>query len=211
VAEIRVGYFLEDVGQETFIVALVERIAQQAGLATDDLSHDPRSTVGGRGRAVAELHRFLHDVTHEYERPFDILVVAIDGNCQSYTGKRKEIKRVVQQTGYPGPVVCIVPDPHIERWYLADARALAQVVGAKIHPKVPTYKCERGRYKGALRDALLQAGIVAPLGGAEYGADVAAALDLYTVGKADAGFKHSVDDLRAALSTFRETQKGTWG
>jgi len=207
VAEIRVGYFLEDVGQEAFVVGLVKRIAEQVGLATDDLSHDSRSTVGGKGTATTELRRFLRDVTRGSERLFDILTVAIDGNCQGYAGKRKEIKRKAEQTGYPGTVVCIVPDPHIERWYLADATALAHVMGADIQPKVPTYKCERGRYKDALRDAFRQAGIIAPLGGAEYGAEVAAALDLYAVGKADAGFKHSVDDLRAALSLFRETQE----
>ena len=49
-AEIRLGYFLEDVGQEAFLVALVERIAEEVGLARDDLHHDPRSTTGERAQ-----------------------------------------------------------------------------------------------------------------------------------------------------------------
>ena len=201
-AEIRLAYFLEDVGQEAFLIALTERIAEGVGLTTDKLRHDPRSTIGGKGMAVSELRRFLRDVRRERERPFDVLIVAIDGNCQGYAEKRDEILRVVKQTGYPGRVVCAIPNPHIERWYLVDAQCLRRVIEAETQPETPVYKCERGRYKHALREAFRQAGIVAPLGGAEYGPEIAAALDLYIVGKADAGFKHFVDELRVALKSF---------
>lgn len=201
-AEIRLGYFLEDVGQEAFLMALVERIAEEVGLARDDLHHDPRSTVGGKGTAGSELRRFLRDVRRGFERPFDVLIVAIDGNCQSYVGKRKELARVVEQTVYRARVVYAIPNPHIERWYLVDTEALRRVIGPESHPEAPAYKCERQRYKRALRDAFLQAGIVAPLGGIEYGSDIAAAFDLYTVGRADAGFKHFVDELRTAFNLF---------
>jgi len=206
VAEIRLGYFLEDVGQEAFLVALVERIAKEEGLACDDLHHDRRSTTGGRGTTVSELRRFLLDVRRGYERPFDLLVVAIDGNCQGYVDKRNELDHTVAQTRYPGKVVCAIPDPHIERWYLIDTHALRKVIGPEIHPDVPTYKCERQRYKNALRQAFIQAGIIAPLGGIEYGREVAATLDLYAVGKADAGFRHFVDELRTALNLFARMQ-----
>jgi hypothetical protein len=46
------------------------------------------------------------------------------------------------------------------------------------------------------------------LGGAEYGADVARALDLYAVGRVDAGFRHFVDDLRVAFSPLVRRQDG---
>jgi hypothetical protein len=198
--DIRLGYFLEDVGQEAFLVALVERVAKEVGLASGDLDHDPRNVVGGKGTAVSELRFFLRDVQSGYERPFDVLIVAIDSNCQQYVEKRNEILAVVERTGYPGTVVCAIPDPHIERWYLADPQSLRKVIGADIQPKVPTYKCERGRYKYALREAFRQADILAPLGGTEYGSEVATALDLYSVGKVDTAFKHFVDELRAALN-----------
>ncbi len=200
--EIRIGYFLEDIGQERFLTALVSRIAQEMGLALQKLRHEVRNATGGRGVALDELRRFLRDVNHERERPFALLVVAIDGDCLSYRERRDEIRAIVEQSGYPGLVICAVPDPHIERWYLADPCGLQQVLEVGSIPEVPTYKCERGRYKQALRDAIRQTGVVAPLGGLEYGPDIAEALDLYAVGKADAGFKHFVDELQAGLAPF---------
>lgn len=199
-ADIRLGYFLEDVGQEAFIITLANRIAEGVGLTAQDLHHDPRSVIGGEGRAMSELRRFLLDVNRGLERVFDVLIVAIDSNCQGYTEKRNEILRVVEQTSYPGTVVCALPDPHIERWYLADPQALRQAIGADVQPEAPSYKCERGRYKQALRQALRQADIVAPLGGAEYGPEVAGALDIYTVSQKDTAFKHFVEELRGSLS-----------
>jgi hypothetical protein len=206
VADVQLGYFLEDVGQEAFIVSLAERIADEVGLAVDALQHDLRSTVGGKGTAVRELRRFLLDVRRGHHRPFDVLIVAIDGNCQGYVEKRNEIQQIVEQTHYRGSVVCAVPDPHVEYWYLIDAQALRSVIEADVQFEVPAYKCERGRYKRALQNAFRQAGIFAPLGGAEYGADVAAALDLYAVGRVDAGFRHFVDDLRVALTPLARSQ-----
>jgi len=200
VDEIRIGYFLEDIGQERFLTALVNRVAREMGLPSRRLRHEVRNATGGRGAALEELRRFLRDVNHERERPFALLVVAIDGDCRGYRERRDEIRAIVKQSGYLGPVICAVPDPHIERWYLADPRGLQQVLEVGNAPEVPTYKCERGRYKQALRDAIRQTGVVAPLGGLEYGPDIAEVLDLYVVGKANAGFKHFLDELQAGLA-----------
>jgi len=201
VAEIRVGYFLEDIGQEHFLKALVKRVARQVGLASD-VVHDVRNATGGRGVVLDELRRFLRDVSRERERPFDLLIVAIDGDCRGYQERRNEIQSIVTQSGYAGPVICAVPDPHIERWYLADPRGLQRAFDTDVVPQVPPYKCERGRYKRALRDFIRQTGITAPLGGLEYGADVAASLDLYAVDRVDAGFRHFIEDLRQGLTPF---------
>lgn len=198
--EIRIGYFLEDIGQERFLITLVNRIAQRMGLSPRRLRHEVRNATGGRGVVLDELRRFLRDVNHEREHPFALLVVAIDGDCRSYRQRRDEIRAIVEQSSYLGPVICAVADPHIERWYLADPRGLQQVLEISSVPDVPPYKCEHGRYKQALRDAIRQTGIIAPLGGLEYGPDIAEALDLYTVGKVDAGFKHFLDELKAGLA-----------
>ncbi len=203
-AEITIGYFLEDVGQERFLVALVERVAKERGVPPDLLRHDKRNATGGQGKALSELRRFLRDVSRERERPFDLLVAAIDGNCQGYAKRRKEIQATVKRSGYLGSVVCAVPDPHIERWYLADSSSFRQALGTTVAPEVPPYKCERRRYKEALRRAVYQTGAVAPLGGPEYGHDIARALDFYVVGEADAGFKHLIDQLRAALDQLAQ-------
>ena len=205
--EIRIGYFLEDIGQERFLTALVNRVAREMGLPFRRLRHEVRNATGGRGVVLDELRRFLRDVSHERQWPFALLVVAIDGDCHSYREIRDAIRTIVEQSGYPGPMICAVPNPHIERWYLADPRGLQQVLEVGSIPKVPTYKCERGRYKQALRDAIRQTGIIAPLGGLEYGADIAETLDLYAVCKADVGFKHFVDELRARLAPFARGQE----
>lgn len=205
--EIQIGYFLEDIGQERFLKALVNRVAQEMGLPSRRLRHEVRNATGGRGVVLDELRRFLRDVNHERERPFALLVVAIDGDCRGYRERRDEIRAIVEQSGYHGLVICAVPNPHIERWYLADPHGLQQVLEVSSIPEVPSYKCERGRYKQALRDAIRQTGIIAPLGGLEYGPDIAEILDLYTVGKADAGFKHFLDELQAGLALFARGQE----
>src|SRR4030065_393747 len=46
------------------------------------------------------------------------------------------------------------------------------------------------------RGAFRSVGIAAPLGGAEYGSDVAAVMDLYVAGRANSGFGHFVADRR---------------
>lgn len=161
--EIRIGYFLEDIGQERFLKALVNRVAQDMGLAFRKLRHEVRNATGGLDAALGELRRFLRDVNHERERPFALLVVAIDGDCRGYRERRDEIRAIVEESGYPGPVMCAVPDPHIERWYLADPRGLQQVLEVGSVPAVPAYKCERGRYKQALRDAIRQTGVIQPV------------------------------------------------
>jgi len=202
VDEIRIGYFLEDIGQENFLKTLVERVAQEMELTPHRLRHEVRNATGGRGATLNELRRFLHDVSRDRERPFALLVIAIDGDCRGYREVRDEIHTTVEQSGYAGQVAYAVPDPHIERWYLADPRGLQRVLNIKTIPDVPTYKCARDRYKRALRDAVRQVGVIAPLGGVEYGPDIAQALDLYAVGKADSGFKHFIDELRVGLRPF---------
>lgn len=202
-AEITIGYFLEDLGQERFLVALVERIAQEKRVPPDILRHDKRNVTGGQGKALIELRRFLRDVRRKQEYLFDLLVVAIDGNCHGYVERQKEIKDIVTQSSYQGSVVCAVPDPHIERWYMIDPSGFQQALGTHIVPHVPVYKCERDRYKHALRQATQQAGIIAPLGGAEYGQEIARTIHFYDAGKEDTGFKHFIDDLQAAMEQLR--------
>lgn len=203
--DIRVGYFLEDIAQEAFILSLVTRIAEEVGMPETALDHDSRSAIGGRGTVTSELRRFLRDVRRGDERPFDVLVVAIDANCCGYSERRNEIRHIVDQTDYHGTVVYAIPDPHIERWYLEDSQGLREVVDADIQPQTPPYKCERGLYKLALREAFQEAGIHAPLGGAEYGPEIAEVLDLYEVGNADAAFRHFVTDLRAFFTRMKSS------
>ena len=206
-AEIRIGYFVEDIRHESFVKSLVARIAGEMGLPPETLRPTVWNATGGRGAVLRSLERFLRDVSGESQSPLDVLIVAIDGNCSTYLEQRRLIDEAAQRSGYPRKAVCAVPDPHIERWYLADPDGFQRALGAANVPPLPAYKCERGVYKQALRQAIGQVGVVPPLGGAEYGADIAETLDLFAAGKADSGLKHFVRDLRAALAPFAAGHK----
>jgi hypothetical protein len=194
-----IGYFLEDIAQERFITSLVQRVADDLMVA---VTQDVRNATGGKGRVMAELQRYLRDVRVGCAPLHLLLVVVIDGNCVSYQTKRQQIEQVKERTGYPGTLLCAVPDPHIERWYLADAEGFSRAIEVGEPPAPPTYKCERHRYKQALRQAFREAGIQPQLGGAEYAGEIVAQMNLYRAGQADAALKHFIDDLRVALQPF---------
>ena len=201
-AKLRVGYFLEDIAHEKFVTALVRRVGKEAGLAPEALEYIVYNASGGKGRTMTELRRFLRDAQRGIIPPTPVLVVAIDGNCQGYTEKYNEIRRVAEDYGYAGQLVCAIPDPHIERWYMADPGGLQQAIGAGVRPVLPAYKCERGQYKRAILGVFADVGIKPLLGGAEYGDAVVEAMNLYAAQQADPALKHFVDYLKAALSTF---------
>jgi hypothetical protein len=200
VAEIRVGYFLEDIGHQRFICTLVERVAQDLGLPPAHLRHDVRNASGGAGQTITSLRSFLHRHTRTEELPFDVLVVAIDGNCSTYAAKRDEIVGLMSQAEYPGLFACAVPNPHVERWYIADPMGFRNAFATATPPSVPRYKCEKARYKTALSDALRDADLEAPLGGAEYGEEIAQHISLQRAGANDPSLKHFRDDVRQALA-----------
>ncbi len=207
-AKLRVGYFLEDIGHKEFIPALVERIADKAGLVSRTLEHVIYNASGGKGQAITELKNFLRDMARGVVSPTPVLVVAIDGNCQGYMEKRNEIQQIAELHEYPGQLVCAIPDPHIERWYIADPPGFQQAIEARIQPSLPAYKCERGRYKRAMLDVFADVDVRPLMGGAEYGREIVAAMDLYTAQKVDAALKHFVDDLKAVLLPVAQSPVG---
>gem|GEM_PF-191020 len=198
------GYFLEDIAHERFMKALVERIALEQGIRAENLSHDIRNATGGSGKSLAQFKRFLHEYAKGRESAFDIIVVAIDGNCTGYTQKRSEITAIKEQTGYGGQLVCAVPDPHIERWYLADGIACQKAIRSTAPPDCPAYKCEKGRYKNALGEAIRSAGVITLLGGAEFGPQIVEEMDFYRAGQNDSSLKHFIEELRVAFGPFIE-------
>ena len=206
-AEVHVGYFLEDIAQERFLCALVTRVAEEKGIPVDMLRHEVRNASGGKGQAMNSLSQFLDRWRHDKVPVLDLLIVAIDSNCDSFTERRREIENLVRERGYHGPLACAVPDPHIERWYLADPEGFQRALSAPEAPCCPRYKCERDRYKRALRKALREAGVEAPLGGAEYGDDIVRSMDLYRAGRRDRSLKHFLDDLREALTLAYTTRE----
>jgi hypothetical protein len=194
-----IGCFLEDIAQEQFITSLVQRVASDLNVP---VASDVRNATGGKGRVMDEFQRYLRDAQRGRVTLHPVLVVVIDGNCMSHLAKRRQIEQAQAYTGYAGTIVCAVPDPHIERWYLADTQGFGRAIQGSRPPELPAYKCERDRYKHTLRQAFHTAGIEPQLGGAEYAGENVAQMDLYRAGQTDSALKHFLDDLRVALQPF---------
>lgn len=208
VARFRVGYFLEDRAQEGFLKAIVRRIAREVHLELADIEHDVRSPSGekgrrgGRGQAITEFRAFLRESAKSEGTPFDILIVAIDGNCKGFNHVEAQLRKYADNSRYPlaDDIVFAIPDPHIERWYLDDSEAFKKSVRLDSPPYVPKPKCEKDIYKRALEQNLRAAGISSLLGGPEYAETIVENMqDLYSVGKVDPSFGHFLDNLKLRL------------
>jgi hypothetical protein len=184
------------------MLGLVENVVTSNFSHPLELEPTVRSASGGRPEVVSQLRRYLRDVAREHYPGHDIVVVAMDGNCHGFNDVRNGIMRLVDQIEYPGSVVCAVPDPHIESWYLSDPENLARTLGSDRIPKVPPYKCERAIYKGELSQTLASIGVKAPLGGTEYGREIAQAINLFQAGQNVPSLKQFVDDFCGTAANF---------
>jgi hypothetical protein len=126
----------------------------------------------------------------------DLLFVAIDANCTSFNVARKDIDKNIEPE-FKNRAVIACPDPHIERWYLADKTAFMRVM--EKQPKVGRKKCERDYYKVALARTIISAGYPATLGGIEFAEEIVQEMDFYLAGKTDRSFKHFLDDARRMI------------
>lgn len=196
---LRIGFFLEDIAHERILRRVVERCAASVGIDEQRLTADIRNATHGSPAVLSEFRRYLRRFSTDAESPFDVLIVAIDGNCSGYTTKKREILELAERSSYPGIVVVGVPDPHIEKWYMADGQACRHAIAAPVLPNMPGYKCERQRYKRVLLDYIKSTGVVPLLGGAEYGPQIADAIDLQHAKQNDPSLGHFVTDLREAF------------
>lgn len=189
-----VDLFVEDTAHEEFLKPLVRRLAAEEGRS---VRIRVRSALGGHPRALTEfrLYQRVAGVMVTAERSADLVVVAIDANCSSFQTARNRIREEVL-TDFRDRVVTACPDPHIERWYLADLRSFKFVVGRG--PDEVEEKCARGHYKGILKSAVTQAGHP-PSDGVDFAAALAAGMDLYRAGRSDSSFKAFLDEFRSAL------------
>jgi hypothetical protein len=159
-----IDLFAEDRAHELLVSALLRRILGQADLP---FALNVRSAVGGHGRALTALKTYQRAVLKSAAglvRP-DLLVVIIDANCQGPVEARKAIQAEIVSDA-AGETVIACPDPHIERWFFADPKVFARVIGVDQQPG--RRKCERGRYKALLKDAVRRAGHFPTVGGVEF-------------------------------------------
>ncbi len=196
---LRVDLFAEDRAHEAFVRALAGRIAREEQVS---ITMQTRSARGGHPRALGEL-RSWQTLLEKDALPAgapDLVVVVIDGNCGSSQGKREEIREATHSL-LEERVVAGCPDPHVERWFLADPDSFHAVVGYR--PVLGSEKCEREYYKKLLVDAIHEAHQPTTLGGIEFAGELVEAMDLFRAGKGDASLRAFVRDLRSGLRHAR--------
>jgi len=191
-----VDLFVEDRAHEEFVGAVVRRIARAENR---QIQLRVRAARGGYPRVLSELDLYQKLVLKGLAGMSlpDVLVIAADANCHGLAARKKAIRRRLEKA-FRGRTVLAVPDPHVERWYLSDRQAFKQVVG--VQPPAERRKCERGRYKRILAQAVRDGGNPAILGGIEFAKELAESMDFYRAGRAEPGLRQFVND---AVSAFR--------
>lgn len=189
-----VDLFVEDTAHEEFLKPLIGRLAAEEG---QSVGIRVRSALGGHPRALAEfrLYQRVTGLMATAETSADLIVVAIDANCSPFSTARQQIQGAVQ-AGFEARVITACPDPHIEKWYLADLQSFRAVVGRG--PEAIEEKCARSHYKGLLQTAVRQAGHPAS-DGVDFAAPLATGMHLYRAAKADSSLKAFLDEFRAAI------------
>jgi Domain of unknown function (DUF4276) len=167
----KINLFVEDRGHAVFLQALVQRLADHYRIPVFIRLGSAR---GGYGKMVSKLKEYISDLQLDQEDLPDLLIVATDGNCKGYMGRKQEIDSAVK--GFNRRVIYAIPDPHIERWLLLDSAAFKKVLGRGC--SAPIQKCERALYKRLLLEAVRKAGVNPPLGGIEYAEDLVHAMNL---------------------------------
>lgn len=187
--------FVEDRAHEEFLKPLLARIAREERMT---VWARVRSATGGHGRAIAEFKLYQRVVARSSLSSVaaDLVVVAIDGNCSTFADARRSLRDAAEPM-LQDRLVVACPNPHVERWYLADPQSFESVVGSR--PDIGTRKCARDHYKQVLSSAIAQGGHPATLGGVEFAPELVEAMDLYRAGRNDSSLRAFIDDLRAKL------------
>ena len=193
--QVVVDLFVEDRAHEELLNPLLTRVAREEQI---EVWPRVRSSRGGHARAIAEFKLYQLFVVQSAlsNTPADIVVVAIDGNCSTFAKARKDIQDATDST-LRDRLVVACPDPHIERWYVADPQSFETIVGHR--PRVGRKKCARDHYKQVLTNAIQRAGHPVMLGGVEFASELVEGMDLYRAGKNDSSLKAFIDDLRVKL------------
>ena len=189
-----IALFVEDYAHQQIIGALVRRISVEYNTA---IRLDWRVAVGGHGKVITELNDYMRDLKRQGSPWPDLIVVATDANCKGLNERAREI--VVRDE--PAPMILAIPDPHIERWLLLDGAAFKTVFGKGCDS--PDQKCDRGRYKQRLIEAIYATGTIPRLGGIEYAEDIVEQININRAERVDRSFRRFVADLR---NTFQGWQ-----
>lgn len=195
----RVDLYCEDQGHELFTRALISRLAGEEGFR---VSIQTRSGRGGHGRAISEFRAWQRAASRPaaHSKP-ELLVLVIDGNCKDWGEAHRNLLAAVDTAVFPRQVVGC-PDPHIERWCIADPLSFKQIVGAS--PLADPGKCDRSVYKNLLRESIAAAGQPILTDAMEFAPDLVLAMDFYRAAKNknQRSLRLFVEDLRKAIRTL---------
>lgn len=195
----RVVYVLEDGAHEQFVPPLFRRLA---GDASVELAEQVLRPMGGAGRTIDGLRRLLAEIRLGVVEQPDAIVVGIDADCSERGERGRQVARARQREDYLGVVVVAEPEPHIESWYFADTAAFQRLLRVADLPPAPSVRCRKDDYKDRLREAVRSGGGPAPLGGVEYGPEIAAAMNVHRAGRSTPSLRRVVDDARACLARY---------
>ena len=186
-----VDLLVEDVGQELFIGALVRCL-----LIDLDVTPEIRvvTAQGGRPKLLNEVKIYQRALELNQRRLPDFIVISTDGNCEGFIRRRDDLLAALDEKYRPF-CVCAVPDPHVEKWFLADQGALRRVLGQGAN--LPAHKCDKRFYKKLLEQTIVGAGQTVTLGGAEYAEDLIASAEIAAL-RTDASLQRFLDDLCGA-------------
>ena len=195
----RVVYVLEDEAHEQFVPPLFRRLADDASV---ELAEQALRPMGGAGRTIDGLRRLLAEIRQGIvEQPYAI-VVGIDADCSRQGQRQRQVGVACEREDYSGVVVVAEPEPHIESWYFADTAAFQRLLRVPDLPRAPSVRCRKDDYKDRLREAVRSGGGPAPLGGVEYGPEIAAAMSVPRAAGRVRSLRRFVDDARACLARY---------
>lgn len=197
---IRVSVFAEDSAHAAFLVPMLHRVAESLEIS---ISTQVVSAEGGRPRALSQFRVWQATAAlfPGAVAPFDLVVVALDGNCSTFAKTKQSIEEIVLPV-FSTRFVAACPDPHLERWLMADPQSFAAVVGKA--PTLGRQKCERSHYKKILADTIRGAGHPPTLlHGRDFAPEIVAAMRLYRASKNCRSLGAFLDDLRRKLRGFQ--------
>ena len=184
-----INLFVEDIAHEDFLVALIQRLANEYNV---EINIKTSIVRGGRGTVITELKQYLRDLQHNKEDLPDLVIVGTDSNCKGLSEREKEIDQVTSDL--TGIVISMIPEPHIERWFLLDSEAFKTVFGRGC--PAPDQKCERGRYKNMLLNAIYQATMTPPIDGIERVEELVNEMDLQRMEQSDRSIRRFLTALQ---------------
>ena len=194
-----INLFVEDVAHENFLTALTHHLADDYNITVNIRASSVR---GGQGTVITELKQYLRDLQHNKEDLPDLIIVRTDSNCKGLSERETEIDQVTSDLG--DFVISMVPEPHIERWLLLDSAAFKTVFGKGC--PIPDQKCERGRYKNMLLNAIYQATRVSPLDAIERVDELVNAMDLQRISQNDRSIQRFLNTLQRQFRIWQQKE-----